>query len=193
MLSSVNKLLERGYTVVSAAILLFCASCAQPPPPAPPPEPVAVAEPVQDAAEILFLNGDFANALLEYELVSETALAAEDRIPALYGLACTQMMLAHSEEQLGEAIGNLEKWDAEKGAAAFTENRRLLILALKYQSKFMQNEILEQAILAKQKDSLIADQNVKITQMATIVDNLQKQLEELEAIDENFQEKRKPL
>lgn len=192
MLLSVKNRAKQCYTVVSLAVLLCCASCAEPP--LPPPEPPApVAELVPDAAEILFLNGNFANALLEYEHISETALAPEDRIPALYGLACTQLMLANSDEQLAEAIATLEQWDAEKGSAALTENRRLLILALKHQSKFMQNKILEQATLAKRKDSLIAQQKEKITQMGAFVDNLQKQLDELETIDENVQEKRKPL
>lgn len=152
-----------------------------------------VAELVRDAAEIFFINGDFAKALLEYEHISETALAPEDRIPALYGLACTQLMLASSDEQLAEAIATLEQWDAEKGKAALTENRRLLIMALKHHSKFMQDKILEQATSAKRKEILIAQQKEKITQMGAFVDNLQKQLDQLETIDENVQEKRKPL
>jgi hypothetical protein len=192
MLLTVKNIAKQCYTVVTLAVLLCCASCAEPP--LPPPEPPApAAEVVVDATEALFLNGDFANALLEYEHISETALAPEDRIPALYGLACTQLMLARSDEQLAEAIATLEQWDTEKGSSALTENRRLLILALKHQTQFMQNKILEQATSAKRKEILIAQQKEKITQLGAFVGNLQKQLDQLETIDENVQEKRKPL
>lgn len=183
---------KQWYTAVILAVLLCCASCAEPP--VPPPEPPApVAAQLPDTAETLFMKGDFANALLEYEHISETALAPEDRIPALYGLACTQLMLARSDEQLAEAIATLEQWDSEKGSAAVTENRRLLIQALKHQGKMMQDKIQEQAAQAKRKETVIAQQKNKITEMGDFVKNLQKQLEELESIDEKVQEKRKPL
>ncbi len=192
MLFSVKNIAQRCHAVASLAVLLSCAACAEPP--APPPElPPPAVELVQDTAEILFLNGDFDKALLEYEHVSETALAPEDRIPALYGLACTQLMLARSDQQMVEAIATLEQWDTEKGSAALTENRRLLILAMKHQLEVARNKIQEQTAVAKQKETLIAQQKGKITQMGAFVDNLQKQLEELETIDEKVQEKRKPL
>ena len=63
-------------------------------------EPQQEIETTQAAADILFINGDFENALLEYEQIYETALSHEDRNSALYGLACTQMMLANSDLQL---------------------------------------------------------------------------------------------
>ena len=91
-------------------------------------------------AEQLFMIGDYENALLEYEQIYETALSPEDKNHALYGLACTQMMLARNKEQLVEAIDNLQKWDANKGTAPFTENRHLLILALKQQGTRLQEK-----------------------------------------------------
>lgn len=192
----VNKLvpileaLNQRVTVFFFAVSLLCSSCAQPPQPAPP----APIEPMpQSVAETLFLNGDFANALLEYQHDYETALAPEDRTSALYGLVCAQLILARSNSQMAEAIGNLEKWDSEKGEAPFTENRHLFVVAMKVLVERMQKKNQEQANLARQKNSVIANQKKKITQMATTVDNLQKQLEELEAIDETLQEKRKPL
>ena len=184
------RTLKQRVTVFFFAVSLLCSSCAQPPQSAPPdpnePQP-------QSVAETLFLNGDFTNALLQYEHDYETALAPEDRTSALYGLVCAQLILARSNSQMAEAISNLEKWDVEKGEAPLTENRRLFVVAMKVQVERMQKKNQEQAHLAKQKNSVIANQKKKITQMAATVDNLQKQLEELEAIDETLQEKRKPL
>ena len=147
----------------------------------------------QAAADILFLNGDFENALLEYEQIYETALSHEDKNSALYGLACTQMMLANSDLQLIEAIDNLLRWDANKGPAPFTENRHLLTLALRQQSYLIQQKHVALAAREKRKNNVIAYQKKKISQMATTLKNLQNQLEELEEIDESYQEKRKPL
>lgn len=147
----------------------------------------------QANAELLFMKGDFDNALLEFERIYATAPGAEDRNQALYGLACTQMMVARTGEQLAKAIGNLQKWDEEKGSSPFSENRRLLVSALKHQGDYLKKKNSEHVQLEKKKNSLIANQRQKITQMTETLERLQKQLEELETIDENFQEKRKTL
>lgn len=156
-------------------------------------QPVEEVQSTQAAADILFINGDFENALLEYEQIYETALNHEDRNSALYGLACTQMMLANSDLQLIEAIDNLLRWDANKGPAAFTENRHLLTLALRQQSYLIQQKHVALAAREKRKNNVIAYQKKKISQMSSTLKNLQNQLEELEEIDETYQEKRKPL
>ncbi len=173
------------------AISLLCSSCAQPPAPeTPEPEKLPSS---QSRGDELFLKENYADALLEYEHDYETALAPEDRNHALYGLACTQLVLAHSDNQMTEAIDNLAKWDDEKGDIALTENRHLLVTALKVQGQRILKIRQEQSHLAKQKNNIIANQRNKITQMVNTVDNLQKQLEELEAIDETLQEKKRPL
>jgi hypothetical protein len=155
--------------------------------------PEATAEKTQSVAELHFINGNFESALLEYEQIFETSLSPEDRNLALYGLACTQMMLARSDEQLLEAISNLQRWDASKGSAPFVENRHLLVLALKQQGEFLKEKTEGQLKHEKQKNSVIAYQKKKISLMASTLVKLQKQLEELEAIDETFQEIRNPL
>ncbi|MGB3212333.1 MAG: hypothetical protein WBB19_16645 [Desulforhopalus sp.] len=151
------------------------------------------AERTQAYAEQLFINGDFENAILEYEQIYETALSPEDRNQALYGLACTQMMLAQTEDQLVEAINNLQKWDANKGRAPFNENRHLIVLSLKRQSELLQKKNREFQQREYEQKCLIADQEKTISQMTADVEKLQNQIEELEAIDKNVQEKRKPL
>lgn len=156
-------------------------------------EPQEEVKTTQAAADTLFINGDFENALLEYEQIYETALSHEDRNSALYGLACTQIMLANSDLQLIEAIDNLLRWDANKGGAPFTENRHLLTLALRQQSYLIQQKHVALKAREKRKNNVISYQKKKISEMATTLHNLQSQLEELEEIDETYQEKRKPL
>lgn len=172
--------------------LALCSSCTPYTRPYQAPAPDLAAKD-QANAELLFMKGDFDNALLEFERIYATGPGAEDRNQALYGLACTQMMVARTGEQLAQAIANLQKWDEEKGSSPFSENRRLLVFALKHQGEYLQKKNSEQVQLERKKNSLIANQRQKITQMAETLERLQKQLEELETIDENFQEKRKTL
>ena len=169
--------------------LFFCSSCASLFHP-PATEPTS---PVQANAELLFFKGDFENALTRFQQIYQTSLTNENRNQALYGLACTQMMMARNHKQFTEAINSLQKWDTEKGNSPFLENRRLLFYALKHQEDFLKSQNQEQLLLEKKKNWLITHQRKKISQMAITLEALQKQLEELEAIDENFQEKRKSL
>jgi hypothetical protein len=160
----------------------------------------APANHTQAFAEQLFINGDFENAILEYEQIYDTALSPEDKNSALYGLACTQMMLARTEEQLVDAISNLQKWDANKGTAPFTENRHLLLLSLKQQSGLILEKKTALVERENLQNSLIANQQIKILQLTSTIESLQSQIkklgnqiEELEAIDENVQKQKKPL
>ncbi len=191
------QLFRRSSLLILALLLLaLYSSCTRMQLPAFP----VPAEHSQAFAEQLFLNGDFKTALLEYERLYGSALSAEAENHALYGLACTQMMLADNEEQFIEAIGNLQKWNAGKGTAPFQENRLLLVLSLKQQSKRIAEKEKERIARETEQISLIDDQKKKISEMMSTVSKLHTQIEELhnqiaalEAIDENVKEKQKSL
>ena len=177
-------------------LLLWCSSCTM----MQQPKSSLPGKHAQPLAELLFLDGDFDRALLEYEQLYETALSAEDRNHALYGLACSQLMVAHTEEQFIEGIGNLQKWDADKGIAPFSENRLLLVLALKQQIKRITEQDKERIARETAQATLIDDQEKKISEMTSTIQKLQAQIEELhnqiaalEAIDMNVQERQNSL
>lgn len=130
---------------------------------------------------------------MQFEHDYKTAPAEDDRRLALYGLYCTQLAQASSDEQLAQAMANLERWieEHEKNPGDF--NPRLLVVAFKAQGERLHAKGQELNRLVKRKNGVIASQRKKITEMADTVGNLQKQLEELEAIDETLQEKRKAL
>lgn len=187
--------MRRLHPLFLSLLLALCSSCTVMQLPTFP----IPAEHTQAFAEQLFINGDFERAILEYEQIYETALSSEDRNHALYGLACTQMMLAHTEDQLVEAISNLQKWDANKGTAPFVENRHLLVLSLKQQSELIQEKNKALKERENQQNALIANQQLKISQMTSTIEKsqnqikiLQNQIAELEAIDKDVQEKRNP-
>lgn len=178
------------------SLLLLCTSCSMMQLPA-----FTIPEDnTQAFAEQLFINGDFEQAILEFEQTYETALCPEDKNQALYGLACTQMMLARTDDQLIEAISNLQKWNANKGTAPFIENRLLLVLSLKQQGELIAANNRVKMARETENILLINDQKKTIAQMITTIEKLQNenielqsQIEALEAIDENVQEKRKSL
>lgn len=182
--------LSRCAQAVLILYLLLGSSCAHlsqtTPPPAPQPQ-------LASDAELFFLKGEYQGALSEFQREYETALAAEDRNQALYGLACTQIITARTDRELAEGIVNLQKWDEEKGTGPFQENRHLLVLAMKQQGEVLVKRNREQQKQGNRKDRLIANQKEQIAQLTVTIEMLQKQLEELEAIDENFQVKRKTL
>lgn len=152
----------------------------------------APADQSQKKAELLYINGEFEKALAEYEYIYQSAVLPEDRNRALYGIACTQLMLATNDADFIQAVKHLLRWNVNKGSSPFTENRHLLILALKKQSELLQKKNDKQAAREKHKNQVIAFQKKKISQMTKTLQSLTKQLEELETIDETFQEIRKP-
>ncbi len=154
----------------------------------------------QAYAEQLFINGEFEKAILEYEQTYKTARSPMDKNHALYGLACSQMMVARTDDQFIEAISNLQKWDANKGSEPVNENRHLLVLSLNQQRELMEQRNKEKKARETQQVTLIDDQKKKISQMMSTVAKLQNQIKSLEnqiqaleAIDANVQEKRKSL
>lgn len=167
---------------------IFSSSCTQAPPS---PEPIKPAGP--SVGETLFLSENYEKALAEYSTHYETAVTPEDRSHALFGLACTQLTLAHSDSQLAEAINTLEKWEAENVGSPSLENPRLLVIALKALNERAQKKSQEHAQLLKRKNTAIANQKKKIAQLGGTVDSIQKQIDQLEAIDETLQEKKKSL
>lgn len=170
-----------------SVLLLFvlCCSCNQ----------IQIATVHQDqlpstlSAEILFINGNFKEALEKFQEIYKTSTSEEEQTLSLYGIACSQMMLAKNDAKFLESIKYLQKWDAQKGSKAFTENRHLLVLALVHQSELLKKRNLQ----ARKKNSVIAYQKKKIQQMSETLENLRTQLTELENLDENFQELKKPL
>jgi hypothetical protein len=141
----------------------------------------------RSTAEQNFLNGRLEQALQEYEQIYASSISAEDKNGALYGLACTEMILARDDAQLIEAITKLQRWNANKGSADFTENRNLLILALRQQRERLKAKKQQDAVQDKHQQDMFYSQKKKISQMAETVNILKEQLDELERIDKTLQ------
>lgn len=146
---------------------------------------------IQQKAERLFINGDLQNALLQYEHIRDTTLSNQQRTRALYGLACTQIILAESDDQLAEGILNLNRWSSEKGTDNVVENRHLLVLALMRQRERLLRQQQERRNKNKIQRRQISHQKKVISRLGETMTNLQNQLKELEALDEHYQEQKR--
>ncbi|MGW8195529.1 MAG: hypothetical protein ACWGOX_14825 [Desulforhopalus sp.] len=144
-------------------------------------------------AESLFINEKFPEALVEFERVFYNSASAADKNSALYGLACSRLILAKNSEAVTSAVNDLQQWDTNKGQEPFGENHHMLVMAVKRMGDLIEELTERQFQKETQKDTLIADQKKKIAQLTSRLEKLQKQLEDLEAVEENFQGKRKPL
>lgn len=181
------------FTFLTLLLAGLCTSCAETPAPTQPPQAILQPPPTQRTGESLFLAQQLPDALLQFEHDYETALSPEDRQRAFYNLTSTQLALATGDEQLLKAIANIEAWAAEHVKAPGEINPRLLVAAFKTQVEKLQKKSQELGRLIKHKNGTIASHGKKLEELAEVIDKLEKQLRELEAIDATLQEKRKGL
>jgi hypothetical protein len=145
-------------------------------------------------AQGAFFSEDFAEA----EQIFTDILANSDKgvykNEALYGVACTRMMVAEDVERYKAAIRLLETWRLQGvGINEFGENPRMIIQALARSVTFLECEPEIKYVINKKNDELVKKQQDEIQKLYDTIGRLQHQISVLEAIDQETQEKRKPL
>lgn len=82
-----------------------------------------------DEGNRLFLEGDYSAAAAVFQNLRETG--SQDVLrPALYGLACSRLMLADSRQEYLEALEILERWKRISPPSLKKEDPRMLLLLL---------------------------------------------------------------
>ncbi|MGL1932127.1 MAG: hypothetical protein OCC45_10240 [Desulfotalea sp.] len=122
-----------------------------------------------------FELGNYKKAEKIFIEISKSEIKQQIKNTALYNLACTRIMIARTSSALIKAVQLFNEWKAVNQRLMYMENPDLAIAALKKQSKFIKRE---QAI-TQEKEAQI--------------ETLQHQISELEAIDLQLQEIKKPL
>lgn len=105
---------------------------------------------------------------------------------ALYYLASTRIITAKDTNEFIAAVNLLEDWQASYAKIMYTEHPDILKKALVVGSK----NITEQQ---HSLDDVVSSQKKQIAELKQHVETLQHQITELEAIDQQLQEKRQPL
>ncbi|MEE4241606.1 MAG: hypothetical protein V2I36_09070 [Desulfopila sp.] len=145
-------------------------------------------------AEFAFLGGNFELAEELYSRVRQSSENEVYRNSALYGLACVAMITATSFTELQQAIEQLQTWQEPGGDfAGYEENPRLIATALARQSELFECEPEIRYVVTKKEDDLLRKHREEIRELKSIIVKLEHQISVLETIDQEIQEKRKPI
>ena len=151
-----------------------------------------------ERGNLAFQNKDYEKALEIYRMLSELARDEGIRKKALYGLACTRLILATTPEELSESIILLDAWtqldmqEAVEGYSLFLEP---LLLQKGFPDKKEKmpdvSSELEHTIAGQEKEILLLKRRIK--EMEKENEKLNHQLNSLEDIDKDIKKKMKEL
>lgn len=150
-----------------------------------------------------FELGNFEDADAIFARIYESHDNPQTKNTALYNLTCTRIMTAKNNEDYLAAVTLLDDWQQTYPSVIYVENPNMVISALKEHSSLFAKDLHEARKQKKKITALIKrgkkDKAVIESQIKTIEDlkdalnTLQQQITELEAIDQQLQEKKKPL
>jgi len=145
-----------------------------------------------------FQNKDYEKALEIYRMLSELAGEEGVRKKALYGLACTRLILAKTPEELSESIILWDVWtqlDMQEPMEEYSIFLRPLLLQKGFPEKKETmpdvNSELQYTISGQEKEILLLKRRIK--EMEKENEKLKHQLDSLEDIDKDIKKKMKEL
>lgn len=164
--------------------------------------------------EKAFLLGNYEKAEELFLQVYNSESESQYKNTARYNLACTRMITAENSKTFKEAFSYLTDWKKPYHSGFYTENPTLVVTALKKSgSKIRQqadllkaeNRKLTKALEGQNSEIDNLEQNISnLRTLLTsyqedsisaqeMIETLQRQINELEVIDQQLQEKKKPL
>ncbi|QLA16309.1 hypothetical protein [Desulfolutivibrio sulfoxidireducens] len=180
--------------VAATGCLAGCAEKAPPPPFSPTPLPVATSEETPPKAEdpryvdavTALLGGDAELAATLFEQVRQSAGDEPSRRRALYGLACARLLLAQDEKELAKAKALWETWRAGSPPGGDGEDPRLMAGMLPhFRPVFLLKDL--KAACEKECDKRLLEKEEEVRRI------IQRQVQALEEIHREIQEKKKGL
>lgn len=164
--------------------------------------------------EKAFLLGNYQKAEELFQQVYSSETDGQTKNTALYNLACTRMAIAQTPEEYNESVELLKEWKKPYHSGFYIENPTLVVTALKISNQTLRtkSEKIQKDLQKKGKE--LAKKRYEIKQLhkkteslrtllqsyqednitaQEMIDTLQHQITELEAIDQQLQEKKKPL
>jgi hypothetical protein len=149
-----------------------------------------------DRGHLAFQNKDYEKALGIYRMLSQLARNEDIRRKALYGLACTRLLLSESPEELSESIILWDVW-SQLESQETKDGYPILLRPLLLQKGFPEkrekekkpdvNNSLKRTISNKDREIKLLKNRIK--KMEQEIKKLTHQLSSLEAIDKNIKKK----
>jgi|GEM_PF-2072084 hypothetical protein len=143
-------------------------------------------------AESAYFAGDYRLARELYSRVKENNGESLHGNQAIYGLACLRIISAPDIDELRRALAELSRWQAPD-TDAYLENPGMLITALNKQSDLFDCQVEIRNATTKKKMEDTNEHKKKIEKLEATIEKLEHQISVLEAIDQEIQEKRKPI
>jgi hypothetical protein len=140
-----------------------------------------------------FEMGNYHEAEEIFAEIFDSKVSPQTRNTALYNLACTRIITAENSTDFIAAVTLLDEWEKTHPSVIYVENPNLIITALQDRSSLLvinTDDVLQQQ---SENDAVLAKKDTEIKNLKAVVDKLQHQITELQAIDQQLMEKRKPL
>ena len=145
-------------------------------------------------AEYAFYAENYELAVDLYTDVRQSSEKELFRNHALYGLACVAMITATDSTELQQAIELLQAWQEPGGEfSGYEENPKMIAAALARQVQLFECEPEIRYVATKKEDDLLRKYREEIRALKSTIVKLEHQISVLEEIDQEIQEKRKPI
>ncbi len=151
-----------------------------------------------------FHNGDYQKALEIFRMLSQLAENEKTSRMALYGLACTRLILSENTKDLDEAIILWDAWSQLVPPEMVDEDPRMLkplLPGMAFPEKIKKKMSAWKKIdkneadseILKARDNKILQLQKQLKTMENEVETLRHQISSLEEIDQNIFEKKKDI
>lgn len=145
-------------------------------------------------AEAAYFNKNFDLAEALFLKVQQNSDKPGYKNQALYGLSCIDIMTADDMVELREAFRKIGQWQKlENEAGGYAENPGMLIVALDKRADLLNCETEIKVVTTEKKMEVNKEHQLEIEKLKQTIQKLKHQISVLEAIDQEIQEKRKPI
>lgn len=145
-------------------------------------------------AEAAYFNKNFDLAEALFLKVQQNTDKPGYKNQAYYGLSCIDIITANDMVELREAFNKIGEWQQlEIEADGYEENPGMLIVALDRKADVLNCETEIKVVTTEKKMEVNKEHELEIEQLKQTIQKLKHQISVLEAIDQEIQEKRKPI
>lgn len=145
-------------------------------------------------AEVAYFAESYEEAESIYTQVFDLSKREVYRNAAVYGISCIRIIAAETPDDLKNSLSSLQKWtNIDFSRSLYWENPELLIKALQERKDDFECDPEIRYVVRKKYVENSEAHKKEIEELQETIKKLEHQISELEAIDQEIQEKRKPL
>ncbi|MBI9088368.1 MAG: hypothetical protein JEZ12_04070 [Desulfobacterium sp.] len=155
-------------------------------------------------AETAFFQKQYTRAGRQFQGIYDRSRDPRLKNAAFLGLICTDLMTAENQTAFQGALASLKRWDALDREGAHGGNPALMVGVLE---KLIRQNRAEAGLTSQEMKKMTRTHQEEMEQMRSVqkelegkilwlkstMETLRHQISELETIDQEFQEKRKPI